>query len=171
MRIKFIVSIVLAGTTALVTAQSRYHPMQSEVPLRLPQDGHLFSHQQPAPPTQDTASPLSSESTDAVPMPKAQDESTLLKQRGYRVPSPNELARLPVATMPSATPATVEQQNESRLQAWQAQEDIRLERQRLEQLALERQRQKPQVVVVQQDPWLSNMLAIPRMIGTFFGIK
>ena len=77
-----------------------------------------------------------------------------------------------LAIGPSAVPATVAQQNEARLQAWQAQEDIRLEKQRQEQLALERERLKPQVLVVQQqDPWISNILAIPRFIGSLFGAK
>lgn len=171
MRIRYILLSLLAISALPAIGQSRYHPMQSEVPLRLPQDGNLFSHQQQPFAAEPTPAP-SLNVAPATVSPEEPAPGTTLKRQTYRVPSPSELAKTPLAIGPSAVPATVAQQNEARLQAWQAQEDIRLEKQRQEQLALERERLKPQVLVVQQqDPWISNILAIPRFIGSLFGAK
>lgn len=171
MRIRYILLSLLAISALPAIGQSRYHPMQSEVPLRLPQDGNLFSHQQQPFAAEPTPAP-SLNVAPATVSPEEPTPGTTLKRQTYRVPSPSELAQTPMAIGPSAVPATVAQQNEARLQAWQAQEDIRLEKQRQEQLALERERLKPQVLVVQQqDPWISNILAIPRFIGSLFGAK
>ncbi len=171
MRIRYILLSLLAISALPAIGQSRYHPMQSEVPLRLPQDGNLFSHQQQPFAAEPTPAP-SLNVAPATVSPEEPAPGTTLKRQTYRVPSPSELAQTPMAIGPSAVPATVAQQNEARLQAWQAQEDIRLEKQRQEQLALERERLKPQVLVVQQqDPWISNILAIPRFIGSLFGAK
>lgn len=171
MRIRYILLSLLAISALPAIGQSRYHPMQSEVPLRLPQDGNLFSHQQQPFAAEPTPAP-SLNVAPATVSPEEPAPGTTLKRQTYRVPSPSELAQTPMAIGPSAVPATVAQQNEARLQAWQSQEDIRLEKQRQEQLALERERLKPQVLVVQQqDPWISNILAIPRFIGSLFGAK
>lgn len=171
MRIRYILLSLMAISALPAIGQSRYHPMQSEVPLRLPQDGNLFSHQQHPLAAEPTRAP-SLNVAPATVSPEEPAPGTTLKHQTYRVPSPSELAKTPLAIGPSAVPATVAQQNEARLQAWQAQEDIRLEKQRQEQLALERERLKPQVLVVQQqDPWISNILAIPRLIGSLFGTK
>lgn len=171
MRIRYILLSLLAISALPAIGQSRYHPMQSEVPLRLPQDGNLFSHQQQPFAAEPTPAP-SLNVAPATVSPEEPAPGTTLKRQTYRVPSPSELAKTPLAIGPRAVPATVAQQNEARLQAWQAQEDIRLEKQRQEQLALERERLKPQVLVVQQqDPWISNILAIPRFIGSLFGAK
>lgn len=171
MRIRYILLSLLAISALPAIGQSRYHPMQSEVPLRLPQDGNLFSHQQQPFAAEPTPAP-SLNVAPATVSPEEPAPGTTLKRQTYRVPSPSELTQTPMAIGPSAVPATVAQQNEARLQAWQAQEDIRLEKQRQEQLALERERLKPQVLVVQQqDPWISNILAIPRFIGSLFGAK
>ncbi len=171
MSIRYILLSLLAISALPAIGQSRYHPMQSEVPLRLPQDGNLFSHQQQPFAAEPTPAP-SLNVAPATVSPEEPAPGTTLKRQTYRVPSPSELAQTPMAIGPSAVPATVAQQNEARLQAWQAQEDIRLEKQRQEQLALERERLKPQVLVVQQqDPWISNILAIPRFIGSLFGAK
>ena len=171
MRIRYILLSLLAISALPAIGQSRYHPMQSEVPLRLPQDGNLFSHQQQPFAAEPTPAP-SLNVAPATVSPEEPAPGTTLKRQTYRVPSPSELAQTPMAIGPSAVPATVAQQNEARLQAWQAQEDIRLEKQRQAQLALERERLKPQVLVVQQqDPLISNILAIPRFIGSLFGAK
>ena len=171
MRIRYILLSLLAISALPAIGQSRYHPMQSAVPLRLPQDGNLFSHQHQPSAAASTPCPRI-KVTPATVSTEEPAPGTTLKRQTYRVPSPSELAKTPMAIGPSAVPATVAQQNEARLQAWQAQEDIRLEKQRQEQLALERERLKPQVLVVQQqDPWISNILAIPRFIGSLFGAK
>ena len=172
MRIRYILLSFLAISTIPAIGQSRYHPMQSEVPLRLPQDGNLFSHQHQHQPIAVEPVASSYEPSPPTVYPEEPVADSALKARTYRVPSPAELAKTPIVAGPSAVPATVAQQNEARLQAWQAQEDLRLEKQRQEQLALERERQKPQVLVVQQqDPWISSVLAIPRLIGSLFGTK
>ena len=173
MRVRYILLSFLAISAFPALGQSRYHPMQSEVPLRLPQDGNLFSHQNQPVPVDATPAPTPTRDvTPSMVYPEEPVAESVVKARTYRVPSPSELAQTPIATGPSAVPATVAQQNEARQQAWQAQEDIRLEKQRQEQLALERERRKPQVLVVQQqDPWISSVLAIPRLIGSLFGAK
>lgn len=86
-----------------------------------------------------------------------------------RTPSPMDLARMQLPTVPSAAPATFEQQQEARLAAWNAQEEKRIEHERQVRLAQEAEAKKQVIVVQQQDPFLSNILAIPRAIGYLFG--
>ena len=86
-----------------------------------------------------------------------------------RTPSPMDLARMQLPTVPSATPATFDQQQEARLAAWTAQEEKRIEQERQIRLAQEAEAKKQVIVVQQQDPFLSNILAIPRAIGYLFG--
>ena len=77
---------------------------------------------------------------------------------------------MPLLSTPSAEPASFEQQQAARVAAWEAQEERRLEHERQVQAALEAERNKPKVVVVQQqDPFLSNLLSIPRAISYLFG--
>lgn len=162
------VLLILASFSSVAIAQSMFHPMQSDVPLRLPQDGKLFSSQ---------VTPLPEVTAPAAPYVRSNDPEIVQKPtvkepvaRTYRTPAPAELALVPVPAVPSAQPATIEQQEAARVQAWQALEEERLQREHMAQLALEREKQKPQVVIVQQqDPWLSSVLAIPRFIGSLFG--
>lgn len=86
-----------------------------------------------------------------------------------RTPSPMDLSRMQLPVVPSATPATFEQQQEARMAAWQAQEELRIERERQIRLAQEAEAKKQVIVVQQQDPLFSNLLAIPRAIGYLFG--
>jgi hypothetical protein len=74
-----------------------------------------------------------------------------------------------VPSVASAAPATFEQQQEARLAAWQAQEEKRIDEERTIRLAQESESKKQVIVVQQQDPFLSNLLAIPRAIGYLFG--
>lgn len=86
-----------------------------------------------------------------------------------RMPTAMDLARMPLPTAPSATPATFEQQQEERLAAWTAREEMRIEQERQIRLAQEKEANKQVIIVQQQDPFLSNLLAIPRAIGYLFG--
>ena len=86
-----------------------------------------------------------------------------------RMPTALDLARMPLSTAPSATPATFEQQQEARLAAWNAQEEVRIEQGRQLRLAQEKEAKKQVIIVQQQDPFLSNLLAIPRAIGYLLG--
>ena len=86
-----------------------------------------------------------------------------------RTPTAMDLARMPLPTAPSAAPATFEQQQEARLAAWSAQEEMRIEQERQIRLAQEKEAKKQVIIVQQQDPFLSNLLAIPRAIGYLLG--
>ena len=85
-----------------------------------------------------------------------------------RTPSPTDLSRMPLSAVPSASPATFEQQQDARLSAWNAMEESRIERERQARLLQEAEAKK-QVIVIQQqqqdDSLFSSLLAIPLPIS------
>lgn len=155
--------LVGAFTAATALAQTQAQPAY----------GMMFQKPQAAPPAQEPAlqlPPLSSRPLTAQDVDKAVTNANAQNARSIRTPTPMDLARMPLPSTPSAEPASFEQQQAARAAAWQAQEERRLEHERQVQAALEAERNKPKVVVVQQqDPFLSNLLAIPRAIGLLFG--
>lgn len=141
-----------------------------------PAYGMMFQKPQAAQPAQEPTlqlpqlPPLSSRPLTAQDVDNAVTNANAQNARAVRTPTPMDLARMPLPSTPSAEPASFEQQQAARAAAWQAQEERRLEHERQVQAALEAERNKPKVVVVQQqDPFLSNLLAIPRAIGLLFG--
>lgn len=87
-----------------------------------------------------------------------------------RTPTALDLARMPLPSLPSATPASFAQQQGERMAAWEAQEEKRIEYERQVRLEQEAESRK-QVIVVQQqqDPILSGLMIIPRAISYLFG--
>lgn len=112
---------------------------------------------------------------DSRPLTQADVDNAVINSKkpnpAVRTPTPSDLARMPLSNVPSAEPASFEQQQAARMAAWQAQEEQRIEHERQVRLAQEAEARKTQVVVVQQqqDPFLSRILAIPRAIGYLFG--
>ena len=139
-----------------------------------PAYGMMFQKPQAAPQTPQEPAlqlpPLSSRPLTSGDVDNAVSNANAQAARTIRTPSPIDLARMPLLSTPSAEPASFEQQQAARVAAWEAQEERRLEHERQVQAALEAERNKPKVVVVQQqDPFLSNLLSIPRAISYLFG--
>lgn len=87
-----------------------------------------------------------------------------------RTPTALDLARMPLPSIPSATPASFAQQQEAKMAAWEAQEEKRIAYERQIRLDQEAESRK-QIIIVQQqqDPILSGLMAIPRAISYLFG--
>lgn len=152
-------SACLAGTMPLMA--------QAQEPAY----GMMFQPKPTAAPSQEPPALV----LDSRPLTQADVDNAVINSKKpnptIRTPTPSDLARMPLSNVPSAEPASFEQQQAARMAAWQAQEEQRIEHERQVRLAQEAEARKTQVVVVQQqqDPFLSRILAIPRAIGYLFG--
>lgn len=172
-RIVVAVFLVHAGFTGVACAQGQLFKHMQRTPTGEEQHqnkdddkGQLFKHMQRAP---DIKQPAQEDSASVARESERQEQASRLG-RGIRTPRAEDLARMPIAINPSARPSTFEEQEKSRMQEWYALEERRVEQERQQQLALQAERAKPQVIMVQQqDPMLSGLLAIPKALGMIFG--
>ena len=156
-----LLSTIFVG--AILAGMGTAHAQESTYGMLFQQKSVVTPAIKPDPPLVLNSRPLTQSDVDAA-VANTQRAPTTPRQ-----PSPADLARMHVPSVASAAPATFEQQQEARLAAWQAQEEKRIDEERTIRLAQESESKKQVIVVQQQDPFLSNLLAIPRAIGYLFG--
>lgn len=134
----------------------------------VPGYGNRFQHLKPVSPSRS----LVQDSFESKPLTQADvDNAVSNSKKAIRTPSAMDLARIALPSTPRAEPATFDQQEKERLQAWTAQEEKRLTYEHQLELEREAERAKPQVVIMQppREPLLSGIFSITRAIGYLFG--